>query len=583
MLTNLIVFAFLLLYSKALGYESILLQISSGENSCNKKELFSNFSLNEVSQFGVTCDIPTPNSNRVEFLLKDNVIPILCMGMYDVSLRLCNSASGSITQFSDIFPPSTEKFTKLFERLENEGEFSSLDEFCSVTVPSNTIEEPSSNVTSLWWSVLNKQLKKNESCLTTCRTNENNRVHPLCSYIIWSNGIYKNYLKNQEESRSSVLGVGEDQTSSVTKSPPVKENLDLNQPDISKLQIAQKEVTNITQSAPETQALPQKSNIEQATVAELSVNKQDNIPYVIIGPSVPLNEKPTKKSKSSKKHSKTKNYNDVTNSGLIVTGGGKDSKDNIDNKDTNHALSQHDVIGSDTNLLPPQNDDGNNDLKLNPQHNVGNSITNVAQTQHDVGSVDMSKPPPQQGAGSLQSSQLQAKTGDPMVEEDFSYDRTQDGLESDPPISEKDALHNYPGGTEDDDGDDIDIEPEGKVKTTQYSIINSNIDSGAEQGAGTGAKPDPLIEEIEKIQMNDPFVEAEDSNFFLYFLCVAVLTIMTYLVFHNKKKLVALAIEGRKTRGSRRRPNCSNYSKLDCSLEEAMVSNTTASVTHVLY
>uniref|UniRef100_A0A1B6HQ14 Uncharacterized protein n=1 Tax=Homalodisca liturata TaxID=320908 RepID=A0A1B6HQ14_9HEMI len=552
MLTNLIVFAFLLLYSKALGYESILLQISSGENSCNKKELFSNFSLNEVSQFGVTCDIPTPNSKRVEFLLKDNVIPILCMGMYDVSLRLCNSASGSITQFSDIFPPSTEKFTKLFERLENEGEFSSLDEFCSVTVPSNTIEEPSSNVTSLWWSVLNKQLKKNESCLTTCRTNENNRVHPLCSYIFWSNGIYKNYLKNQEESRSSVLGVGEDQTSSVTKSPPVKENLDLNQPDISKLQIPQKEVTNITQSAPETQALPQKSNSEQATVAELSVNKQDNIPYVIIGPSVPLNEKPTKKSKSSKKHSKTKNYNDATNSGLTVTEGGKDSKDNIDNKDTNHALSQHDVIGSDTNLLPPQNDDGNNDLKLNPpQHNVGNSITNVAQTQHYVGSVDLSKPPPQQGAGSsnlgsLPSSQLQAKTGDPMVEEDFSYDRTQDGLESDPPISEKDALHNYPG-------------------------------------AGTGAKPDPLIEEIEKIQMNDPFVEAEDSNFFLYFLCVAVLTIMTYLVFHNKKKLVALAIEGRKTRGSRRRPNCSNYSKLDCSLEEAMVSNTTASVTHVLY
>uniref|UniRef100_A0A1B6FGV1 Uncharacterized protein n=1 Tax=Cuerna arida TaxID=1464854 RepID=A0A1B6FGV1_9HEMI len=587
MFTNLIVFAFLFMYSKALGYESILQQISSGENSCNKKELFSNFSLVEVSQFGVACDIQTPNSKQVEILLKDNVIPILCMGVYDVSLRLCNSASGSTTQFTDIFPPSTEKFTKLFERLENEEEFSSLDKFCSITVPSHTIEEPSSDVTSLWWSVLNKQLKNNESCLKTCRTNENNRVHPLCSYVIWSNGMYINYLKNEEESRGSALGVGEDQ-SLVTKSPPVKEMVDLNKPDDPKLQIAQIEITNMTQFAPETQTLPQRT-VKPTTRAELSVNKQDNIPVVNVEPSVTLAEKPTKKSKTNKKHSK-KVYNDATNAGLTVIEGRKGLKDDIDNKDTDHALPQNDV-GSDTILPPPQNDDGSNNLKLNPpQLNVGNSITNVAQTQHNVGSVDMREPPQQQdfgssNMGSLPSPPLPAKTGEPVTDEDSTYDRNQDGLELSPPNSEQDVLQHYPGGTEgteDEGGDDIDTVPEDRV-TAQYSIINNNLDSGADQGAATGVKSDLQFEEFGKIQMNDPFVEAEDSNFFPYFLCVAVLTIMAYLVFHNKKKLVALAIEGRKTRGSRRRPNCSNYSKLDCSLEEAMVSNTTASVTHVLY
>lgn len=36
----------------------------------------------------------------------------------------------------------------------------------------------------------------------------------------------------------------------------------------------------------------------------------------------------------------------------------------------------------------------------------------------------------------------------------------------------------------------------------------------------------------------DPFVEAEESHFFTYFISVAVLSIIMYLVFHNKKKVM---------------------------------------------
>lgn len=49
--------------------------------------------------------------------------------------------------------------------------------------------------------------------------------------------------------------------------------------------------------------------------------------------------------------------------------------------------------------------------------------------------------------------------------------------------------------------------------------------------------PDKAYGEEREILIEDHFIEAEDSHFFTYFLCMAVLTIMAYLVFHNKKKV----------------------------------------------
>ncbi|XP_066998942.2 trans-Golgi network integral membrane protein 2 [Anabrus simplex] len=83
---------------------------------------------------------------------------------------------------------------------------------------------------------------------------------------------------------------------------------------------------------------------------------------------------------------------------------------------------------------------------------------------------------------------------------------------------------------------------------------------------------------------NAEFVKAEDSHFFAYFMTMIVLCIIGYLVFHNKQKILALALEGRSRRGSRRRPNTAGYRKLDSNLEEAVTSQcSSASVTHVIY
>jgi len=77
--------------------------------------------------------------------------------------------------------------------------------------------------------------------------------------------------------------------------------------------------------------------------------------------------------------------------------------------------------------------------------------------------------------------------------------------------------------------------------------------------------------------------DAADSHFYAYFMTMVVICIIGYLVFHNKQKILALALEGRSRRGTRRRPNTSAYRKLDSNLEEAVTSTGSTSVTHVIY
>jgi hypothetical protein len=99
-----------------------------------------------------------------------------------------------------------------------------------------------------------------------------------------------------------------------------------------------------------------------------------------------------------------------------------------------------------------------------------------------------------------------------------------------------------------------------------------------------GAKfPQEQINEIEGPDSDSsphvqsvPFQEDPDSNFFTYLCITMFLSILLYVVYHNRQKLLALLVEGR--RGSRRERSRSRggskaaYSKLDCNLEEAITS-----------
>lgn len=118
------------------------------------------------------------------------------------------------------------------------------------------------------------------------------------------------------------------------------------------------------------------------------------------------------------------------------------------------------------------------------------------------------------------------------------------------------------------DGEE-EVAPNENNKPAQViSSLNGNDIYGAEQKISTGG---------------DHFVEVEDSNFFSYFMFISVMFIVGYVVYHNKQKIMALLLEGRRDRNSRRRPNTSSYRKLNSNLEEAVTSKCSGTAAHVIY
>eukprot|EP00095_Tigriopus_kingsejongensis_P005673 maker-scaffold377_size191454-snap-gene-0.33 protein:Tk05673 transcript:maker-scaffold377_size191454-snap-gene-0.33-mRNA-1 annotation:"hypothetical protein LOTGIDRAFT_155518" len=80
------------------------------------------------------------------------------------------------------------------------------------------------------------------------------------------------------------------------------------------------------------------------------------------------------------------------------------------------------------------------------------------------------------------------------------------------------------------------------------------------------------------------FRETESQSMVLsYLVLVIIVGIIFYLVFHNKQKIFALLLEGKKSRQNRQRHRGARYHKLDNNLEEAMGSDSSGSMRHIIY
>lgn len=88
---------------------------------------------------------------------------------------------------------------------------------------------------------------------------------------------------------------------------------------------------------------------------------------------------------------------------------------------------------------------------------------------------------------------------------------------------------------------------------------------------------------------SDALFDDTDSNFFSYLMLLMFMTIIFYVLYHNKTKVLALVIEGRRghsgysRNGSRRKHHSAEYRKLDSNLEEAIQSNDQVLTTQIIY
>lgn len=142
------------------------------------------------------------------------------------------------------------------------------------------------------------------------------------------------------------------------------------------------------------------------------------------------------------------------------------------------------------------------------------------------------------------------------------------------------------GDTDDDTMYDTDAqvdEPQETPENVQPKLEEEpfgmkKTDSGA---VAEDHKPDSAVQ-VERVEQEDPFFDQDDSNFFSYFLFMMFVCILCYVAYHNKSKLLALVLEGRRTNSGRGgfnkgRKHTAAYRKLDSNLEEAITSNATAS------
>ncbi|XP_014667807.1 PREDICTED: trans-Golgi network integral membrane protein 2-like isoform X14 [Priapulus caudatus] len=79
--------------------------------------------------------------------------------------------------------------------------------------------------------------------------------------------------------------------------------------------------------------------------------------------------------------------------------------------------------------------------------------------------------------------------------------------------------------------------------------------------------------------------EDESTHFMRYFVMTALVAVLGYVAFHNKQRIIAIIVEGRRPGGgAARRPRKAAYARLDTNVEEAMPSmRTTVNSSSFIY
>ncbi|XP_074042373.1 uncharacterized protein [Leptinotarsa decemlineata] len=122
--------------------------------------------------------------------------------------------------------------------------------------------------------------------------------------------------------------------------------------------------------------------------------------------------------------------------------------------------------------------------------------------------------------------------------------------------------------------------------------FDENLGEKPDLEDGGQAEPELVLDHRSKSNtletaVNEDNVEELDggSYFFSYFMVICVFFVLGYVGYHNRIKVMALVLEGKRNKRQYRgrRPNSANYHKLDSNLEEAISSTCTKNSNNIIY
>jgi len=180
---------------------------------------------------------------------------------------------------------------------------------------------------------------------------------------------------------------------------------------------------------------------------------------------------------------------------------------------------------------------------------------------------------------------------------EFDYSSDIDPAEEKTKVTEEDEKSKEISEDEEKDskggGIDADAEPlvgvEEKGKDKDEAVVEK--DPVEDKKDVTESKVEPVLPDTQNNIVETKYEDNmkggpeidEQSSFFGYFILLSIVAIIAYLVFHNKQKILALVLEGRRRQGNRRRSGGREYRKLDSNLEDTMDPGKETSLRQVIY
>jgi len=503
----------------------------------------------ETEDFKNYCNVQFPNlkelsanNHKIDEELRNNATPLLCYSIYHNVYAICHPETETTVDMKE-HSFEAEKFCDQIPELK-------LPEKCTSWIPDDETETSVPDC-FLVNKVVSVVLKNPAFCKNKClppKVNEEDSpsINPFCEKLLDSSLTLLKILEAQNKSSTS-------------KIDDVKKNDTLPPPGL---------------------ALPNKDNIESSKVKDEKISeevekKEDSGSGVINTPDKKANTDP--KSIEENESKKTSKGTPVDNGSPIMDGKVDKNYSDDASKITNDLssngtnVSEPSIVEKSTASVTEVNDTFNTTASgTEPEDAKGGTANDGTKIKSSMAATD---------------SQFQSSGSFTSVGNELTSDGTD--LTQPPPKA--------PIPEENTDGKGKDNSEDKKAKDGAVSdkLVGeeSNVDNNKSQKVNEAVESDN-----EKVDLNKEVVETkyennmksgpqidEQSSFFGYFILLSIVAIIAYLVFHNKQKILALILEGRRRQGNRRRSGGREYRKLDSNLEDTMDPAKETSLRQVIY